>query len=193
AVDAQAKKEAKILKDFAKTLGIEDFKPWDNRFVQQKLTKATFDFDEKELKPYFPLSKVLAGLWRIVAVNYDMRVDEVKNVKVIDESVRVFDFYNQKTGDYVGRIYGDFYARPGEKRGGAWMETTYPRFARSDERLDPPVILVNCNFTAPDTGEECLLTPSQAKTLLHEFGHALHGVLTTAHYPSTSGPDGVPW
>lgn len=193
AVDAKAKEEAQALENFATTLGIHDFAPWDNRYVQQKLTKAKFDFDENELKPYFPLSKVLSGLWSIVEINYGIKIEEVKGCQTIDDAVRVFDFYNKASGDYVGRIYADFYARPGQKRGGAWMDTTYPRFAESASAPKPPVIVANCNFTAPSEGEECLLTPTQAVTLLHEFGHALHGVLTTANYPSTSGPDGVPW
>ena len=176
----QAQKELEELKVFA---GIE-LMPWDLSYYSEQLKAKKFGFKKTDLTPYFPEQQVLSGLFSTIENLYQVQI------KVIDEpsyhkDIRVLEITN-KSG-LVGRIYLDVYARK-DKRGGAWMADYQPLM---DDKK--PVAFVVCNLNSPSEGKPALFEFDEIVTLFHEFGHALHHVLTKVKYPSAAGIAGVPW
>lgn len=153
--------------------------PWDWRYYAEKLRARLYDFDESALRPYFALDRMIAAAFftaeKLFAVRFRPRAD----IPVYHPDVRVWEVLRE--GRVIGLFYGDYFARP-SKQGGAWMSAL-----RDQHRLDGevlPIILNNCNFTRADP---CLLSFDDARTLFHEFGHALHGLLSQVVYPRLSG------
>ncbi|SMN13109.1 Oligopeptidase A [Bathymodiolus heckerae thiotrophic gill symbiont] len=176
----QAKQELAELKAFA---GIE-LMPWDLSYYAEKLKTQKFGFKKSDVIPYFPENQVLDGLFTIIENLYQV------SITAIDEAcyhpdVRVLDI-NNKAG-LVGRIYLDVYAREG-KRGGAWMADYQPLMGDNK-----PIAFVVCNLNSPSESKPALFEFDEIITLFHEFGHALHHLLTTVRYPSVAGISGVPW
>jgi peptidyl-dipeptidase Dcp len=152
---------------------------WDWRYYAEKLRKERYDLDESEVMPYFQLEKMIAAAFdtahRLFGLDFAARDD----VPVYHPDVRVWEV--SRKGEHVGLFYGDYFARP-SKRGGAWMSSF-----RDQENLTRPVtplIVNNCNF---NKAEPALLSFDEAKTLFHEFGHALHGLLSQVRFPRLSG------
>lgn len=176
----QAEQELEELKAFA---GCE-LMPWDLAYYSEKLKAQKFGFKTTDITPYFPEKQVLNGLFTTIENLYQV------NITMVDEAcyhpdVRVLDI-SDKTG-LVGRIYLDVYAREG-KRGGAWMADYQPLM--NDNK---PITFVVCNLNSPSEGKPALFEFDEIVTLFHEFGHALHHLLTKVQYPSAAGISGVPW
>ncbi|WP_150466688.1 M3 family metallopeptidase [Francisella sp. SYW-9] len=186
----QAKKDLNELRRFAEDAGLVDgLQPWDTAYYSEKLKKAKFDFTEEELREYFPLEKVQQGLFTILNKIYGLKIREnTEYAKYIDEQ-QTFDFY--KNDEYIGSIICDLFARD-NKRGGAWMDGSRTAFINSANQEQKPVAYVNCNFLAPSK-DGANLTHNDVVTLFHEFGHALHHILSQVSIPSISGTNGVEW
>jgi len=180
-----AEKEFKTLSDFAKSIGGPDkLESWDGAFYSEKLKKEKFDFDSEELKPYFKLENVIDGVFDIANKLYDIKFEEINNIDKYHKDVKTYKV-TDLSNNLVAIFYADFFPRDG-KRGGAWM-TSY-----KDQRIvngvnERPHISIVCNFTKPTETEPSLLTFMEVTTLFHEFGHALHGMLSQVKYESLSG------
>lgn len=179
------------LREFATTqLQLADPQPWDWPYVSEQLKQARYAFNEQEVKQYFPLPKVLDGLFKIVETLFDVRIAP-DQAALWNESVRFFRI--ERAGQRVGQFYLDPYARSG-KRGGAWMDDVRARWLRPDTaQLQTPVAHLVCNFASPVDGKPALLTHDDVTTLFHEFGHGLHHLLTQVNERDVSGISGVEW
>ena len=177
----------------AAELGIEDAQPWDLTYASEKLRQAKYSFSETEVKKYFPVDKVLAGLFAQIGRLYGVSLAE-KPVPVWHADVRHFEL--QKDGETIGSVYMDLYAREG-KRGGAWMNDYKGRrrFADGDKAgtLQLPTAYLVCNFTPPVGGKQARLSHDEIITLFHETGHCLHHLLTQVDELAVSGINGVEW
>jgi oligopeptidase A len=163
---------------------------WDVAFYSEKLQESRFRVSQEALRPYFPLPKVLAGLFALTERLYGITVRERDAVSVWHPSVRYYDLLDSGAGIVAG-FYLDPYSRS-EKRSGAWMdECVVAKELPSGKAL--PVAQLVCNFTAPVSSAPSLLTHDEVTTLFHEFGHGLHHMLTQVAYPSIAGINGVAW
>ena len=157
--------------------------PWDYRYYVEKLRKAKFNLDMNEVKPYMQLEKLREGMFWAAGQLYGLKFKQVKGLPVQHPDVTVYEVLNSK-GKHVGLWYFDPYARPG-KRSGAWMNAY-----RGQEKLDgvvTPIVSNNSNFVKGKAGEPVLISWDDATTMFHEFGHALHGLLSDVKYPSLAG------
>ena len=163
---------------------------WDLAFYGERLQESRFKVSQEALRPYFPLPKVLSGLFALTQRLYGIEVRERPGVSVWHASVRYYDLVDSR-GEPVAGFYLDPYSR-GEKRSGAWMdECVAAKSLPSGKAL--PVAQLVCNFTAPVGSAPSLLTHDEVTTLFHEFGHGLHHMLTRVSYPSIAGINGVSW
>ena len=157
--------------------------PWDYRYYAEKVRKAKYDLNENELKPYLQLEKLREGMFYVAAELLDLHFVPAQNVPVYHPDVRVWEVRDGQ-GRHVGLWYFDPFAREG-KKSGAWMNTY-----RSQERLAekiPAIVSNNSNFVKGQPGEPVLLSWTDAQTLFHEFGHAVHGLSSNVTYPSLAG------
>ncbi len=156
---------------------------WDWAFYAEKVRKAEYDLDDAALRPYFELERVLNnGVFFAAGKLFGITVKERKDLPVYHPDVRVFEILGAD-GSTVGLYYADYFARP-SKRGGAWMDSFVDQTALLDTR---PVVLNVLNVPKPPAGEPVLLSFDDANTLFHEFGHALHGLLSNVRYPLLTG------
>lgn len=155
---------------------------WDWRYYAEKLRKARYDLDEGELMPYLQLENMIAAAFYTAERLFGLTFTPRDDVPVYHRDVRVWEV--TKEGAHVGLFYGDYYARA-SKRGGAWMSSF--RDQEAMDRAVSPLIVNNCNFPKPAPGNPTLLSFDEAKTLFHEFGHALHGLLSKVRFPRLSG------
>ncbi len=163
---------------------------WDMAFYGEQLQESRFKVSQESLRPYFPLPKVLSGLFALIKRLYGISVRERPNVGVWHPSVRYYDLLD-KDGRLVAGFFLDPYSRS-EKRNGAWMdECVVAKSLPSGTAL--PVAQLVCNFTAPVGAAPSQLTHNEVITLFHEFGHGLHHMLTRVAYPSIAGINGVAW
>jgi len=176
-------------------LNLPDPQPWDWPYVSEKLKEARYAFNEQEVKQYFPLPKVLDGLFGIVESLFEVQI-RPDHAPVWHEDVRFFRIERtQPQGEpvLVGQFYLDPTARNG-KRGGAWMDDARARWLRPDTNtLQTPVAHLVCNFASGVGGKPALLTHDDVTTLFHEFGHGLHHLLTQVNERDVSGISGVEW
>jgi oligopeptidase A len=164
--------------------------PWDIAYYSERLQERRFKVSQEALRPYFPLPKVLSGLFALVERLYGISVRADTSVSVWHPSVRYYDLV-ESSGNRVAGFYLDPYSRS-EKRSGAWMdECVIAKALPSGTAL--PVAQLVCNFTAPVGAAPSLLTHDEVTTLFHEFGHGLHHMLTRVAYPSIAGINGVAW
>ena len=161
----------------------EAFAAWDWRFYQEKLRAEKFAFDEAELKPYLQLDHIIAACFDVAGRLFGISFEERTGIAAWHEDVRVFVVKN-KDGSERGLFLADYFARP-SKRSGAWMSSLQSGYKLGEGST--PVIYNIMNFAKPPRGEPALLSMDEAKTLFHEFGHALHGMLTDVTWPSVSG------
>ena len=173
--------EADLLK-LAKADGITSLEPWDWRFYAEKVRTARFAFDEGQLKQYLPLDGMVKALFETTNRLFGLSMVERSDIPVWQTGVRVWEVRGAD-GKMVGLFYADWFARD-TKRPGAWMNEI--RGQNGLLGLTPQVVN-NCNFTPPAAGERALLSFDDAQTLFHEFGHALHGLLSKTRYPSVAG------
>ena len=181
-----ARREFSDLEEFAG----RKLEAWDLAFFGERLQESRFRVSQEALRPYFPLPKVLSGLFTVTERLYGIAVRERPGVAVWHPSVRYYDLI-----DPEGRIVAGFYLDPysrAEKRSGAWMDECVIAKALPAGRTSPVAQLV-CNFSAPVGSAPSLLTHDEVTTLFHEFGHGLHHMLTRVAYPSIAGINGVAW
>ena len=164
--------------------------PWDIAFYSERLKQDRYQLSEEELRPYFPLPRVLEGLFRLATQLFDLTITRADAPSVWHPSVQYYEL-RRPDGDLVGSFFADLFARP-NKRGGAWMDGCLPR-AKLNGRRRLPIAYLVCNLNPPLGDSPSLLTHSDVVTLFHEFGHALHHLLTEVDYPSLAGINGVAW
>ncbi|RWM77388.1 MAG: peptidase M3 [Mesorhizobium sp.] len=161
----------------------EEFAAWDWRFYQEKLRAEKFAFDEAELKPYLQLDRIIDACFDVATKLFGITFEEKKGIATWHPEARVFVVRNAD-GSERGLFLADYFARP-SKRSGAWMSALKSGYKLGDGSR--PVIYNIMNFAKPPEGEAALLSVDEAKTLFHEFGHALHGMLTEVTWPSVAG------
>lgn len=181
----KAKKEANEIQAYAKTEG-NDFKvgPQDWRYYAEKIRNQKFDLDENEVKQYFSLENVHQGVFSTVQKLFGLTFKERKDLPTYHAEATPYEV-NDADGSFVGILYMDFHPRE-SKRGGAWM-TSFSDQKMKDGKRIPPVISIVCNFTKPTGDTPALLTYDEVSTYFHEFGHALHGLLSNVNYSTLAG------
>ncbi|WNJ96590.1 oligopeptidase A [Vibrio ruber] len=188
----QGEKEVQELRDFAKeNFGVEQLELWDIAYFSEKQKQHLFQISDEELRPYFPESKVVSGLFEVLNRVFGMTVQEREGVDTWHESVRFFDIFDQNQ-QLRGSFYLDLYARE-HKRGGAWMDDCRGRRVTLSGELQSPVAYLTCNFNRPVGDKPALFTHDEVVTLFHEFGHGIHHMLTQVDVGAVSGINGVPW
>lgn len=180
-----AKKEVDELKEFMSSIGVEhELERWDWAYYSEKLRKKKYDLDNELIKPYFKLENVIDGVFEVTRRLYGLTFKENKQLPVYHQDVLAYEVYD--SNDLLKSIfYADFFPRDG-KRPGAWM-TSFKEQQRLYGKEVIPVISIVCNFTPSSPDSPSLLTFEEVTTLFHEFGHALHGMLSDVTYPSLSG------
>ncbi|HPR31963.1 MAG TPA: M3 family metallopeptidase [Prolixibacteraceae bacterium] len=173
------------LNEFARESdSILDLKPWDFSFYSEKLKKQKFGFDEEMVKPYFRLDHVIGGIFGLAETLYGITFTEVRDIPVYHPDVKTFEAY-EPNGQFLAVLYADFHPRE-SKQGGAWM-TEYRTQSNMGGNMKRPHISICGNFSKPTENKPALLTFDEVSTFLHEFGHALHGMLANTVYPSLAG------
>lgn len=172
------------------TYGMESVESWDVAWLSEKLREQNFAIDQEALRQYFPVNKVLAGLFGLVAQLFSIRIVEDLSADCWHPDARLYRVLRGE--DCIAGFYLDLYAREG-KRGGAWMGDCRVRYRRADGELQLPVAFLTCNFMPPTAGQPSLLTFDEVTTLFHEFGHGLHHMLTRIDCATVSGINGVEW
>jgi len=178
-------REVAALEAFAReTLGLDVLEPWDVSYCVEKLRLARYDLDAEQLRPYFPLDRVLDGLWELSGRLFGIRVQARELRQVWHPEVRYFDVLDEG-GERLGSFYVDWFPRE-SKRGGAWMSglvTGGPRV----HGWEPHLGLIVANLSPPEGGRPALLTHREVSTVFHEFGHLLHHILSRVEVPALSG------
>lgn len=186
-----AEQELVDLRSFAAAeLGITDLQPWDIAYVSEKLRQRRYALSQEDLRPYFPVDRVLAGLFGLVQRLYGFNIEQRNEVDTWHPDVRFYQI-TDANGAVRGQFYLDLYARE-HKRGGAWMDECVNRM-RTESGVQIPVAYMTCNSSPPIDGKPALFTHDEVITLFHEFGHGLHHMLTLVDYPEVSGINGVEW
>ncbi len=187
-----AEKELQQLQQFAHDkYGVAHLEPWDITYYSEKLRQHTYAITQEELKPYFPETRVIPGMFEVVKRLYGVSIEEVDEVEVWHPDVRFYEIRDE-AGELRGRFYLDLYARE-NKRGGAWMDDCIGRKRNRDGSIQLPVAYLTCNLTPPLGDEPALFTHDEVITLFHEFGHGLHHMLTRVDHIGVSGINGVAW
>jgi oligopeptidase A len=185
-----AEKDFFELKGFAKTeYGIPELTAWDIPYYSERLKEYRYSVSQEILRPYFPFPKVLQGLFQIIEKLFAVDIKKIEHDHLWHENVNAYKIIN-KNNEILGHFYLDPFARKG-KRGGAWVSGFCSRKKREQLRL--PAAFVVCNFPQPIGETPSLLTHQDVTTLFHEFGHALHHLLTEIEEPSVAGVNGVAW
>lgn len=185
-----AERDLSELRQYAAEQGCTDLQSWDLAYYSEKLREQRYSISEETIRQYFPIDKVLGGMFELVERLFAIQIHEEQGFERWHPDVRLFTI--SEHGQPIGRFYFDLYARA-NKRGGAWMDGARDRFRNSENELVLPVAYLVCNFT-PAVGEHpALLTHDEVTTLFHEFGHGLHHMLTRVEQLGVSGINGVPW
>ncbi|MDL0432992.1 oligopeptidase A [Marinobacter sp. TBZ242] len=186
-----AEREFADLKAFAKDIhGVEDLQAWDVGYFSEKLRQQRYDISPETLRPWFPVNKVVPGLFAVAEKLFDVQIEAKPDVETWHPDVTAYCI--SRNGDPLAWFYFDLYARQG-KRGGAWMADCRVRWRNLRGELQLPVAFLTCNFTPPVNGKPSLLTHDEVTTLFHEFGHGLHHMLTQVDVLDVSGINGVAW
>jgi peptidyl-dipeptidase Dcp len=183
---SKAKQEIEELKTFAKqTDGLTEMKPWDVAYYAERLKEQKFAFSADELRPYFKLENVLRGAFQTAEKLYGLEFKKVTGLPVYHQDVETFEVWDTASNTFIGLFYADFFPRE-SKSGGAWMTDICEQGLFQNQIRRPHVSIV-CNFTKPTADKPSLLTLDEVLTLFHEFGHALHSLLSDCKYRSISG------
>lgn len=184
-LQAAKREAAELQKLLDEDLPGEKLQPWDWWFYAEKLRKAKYALDEEAIKPYFELSNVRKGAFGVATRLYGLLFEQVFDMPVYNPEVEVFKVM-EADSSLVGYLYTDYFPRAG-KRPGAWMNNILPQYIDAEGVDHRPIIINVGNFNKPTAGNPSLLSMDDVETLFHEFGHALHGLLSKAHYKSLSG------
>jgi peptidyl-dipeptidase Dcp len=176
----------KDLQEIQALSGLPDLKPWDFAFYTEKLKQKKYNFDEEKLRPYFPLGSVTQGAFQHAQQLYGLEFLKRTDIPVYHEDVEVFEVRYQGTHEQVGLLYTDFFPRK-SKRDGAWMTSFREQWQTAEGTEVRPHVSIVCNFTKPTAHTPSLLTYQEVRTLFHEFGHALHLLLSRCRYRTLSG------
>lgn len=160
-------------------------RPWDYSYYANKLKNAKYAYDEEELRPYFPLDNVIDGVFGLATKLYGLTFTPNDTIQVYHPDVKAYEV-RYSDGSLVGILYTDFFPRA-SKRPGAWMTSFREQYVDEDGINVRPLVSIVMNFTKPTPEKPSLLTPYEVETFLHEFGHALHGLLADTNYASLSG------
>jgi len=160
--------------------------PSDWWYYAEKLKKQKYDLDEEQLRPYFKLENVIKGVFNLASKLFDIRFVERNDIPKYNPDVKTFEV-KDKLGNHIAILYTDYFPRA-SKRGGAWMDV-FRKQSKENGKFIHPVVYNVGNFTKPTPGKPSLLSVDEVETLFHEFGHALHGMLSNCTYPSTSGTE----
>ncbi len=182
-----AKKDVKAVADYAKANGFKgELMPWDFSFYSEKLKKEKYSLNDEVLKPYFKLENVKEAVFGLANTLYGLNFTEAKDIPGYHPDVTVYDV-TDANGRHMALFYADFFPRE-SKGGGAWMTAFREQSFTKDGKVEKrPHISIVCNFTKPTETEPSLLTFYEVTTFLHEFGHALHGILAEGRFASLTG------
>jgi peptidyl-dipeptidase Dcp len=182
-----AEREMEELRAYAREHEGADFnlQAWDLSYYSNLLKKERYDVDDTLLKPYFPLTQAIEGVFTLAGRLYGLTFNERPDLPKYHPDVTVYEVQGAE-GEYLGLFYADFFAREGKQQG-AWMTAFKEQWVETDGHDSRPHISIVTNFTRPTEATPSLLTYDEVRTLLHEFGHALHGLLTRCNYQSLSG------
>ena len=179
-----ARREMAALTDYAHSLGFEgELQPWDFSYYSEKQKDALFQLSAETLKPYFKLENVIDGIFSLAAHLYDLRFVETSSIAVYHKDVKVYEVY--RNDRFMAVLYLDFHPRA-TKRSGAWMTTFREQWINAEGHDVRPLVSLVMNFTPSTAKRPSLLTFDEVTTFLHEFGHALNGMLSDVHYASLS-------
>jgi peptidyl-dipeptidase Dcp len=182
---APAEKELADVIAFKKEkTGSDEFHNWDMGYWANKLKEEKFSFDSEVLRPYFKLENVLEGVFKHAEALFDLKFKQIDSVPVYHEDVTVYEVTKVSDGSFMGLFYGDFFPRD-TKQSGAWCTRFQAQWKEGAENIRPHASIV-CNFTKPTADKPSLLTLGEVNTLFHEFGHALHNLLSQVTYRSMS-------
>ncbi|PKQ76293.1 oligopeptidase A [Aeromonas sobria] len=188
----QGKAELEEIRAFAtEQHGQSELAAWDLAYYAEKLKQHKFSISDEQLRPYFPASKVVKGLFEVVKRVFGMKVRERLGIDTWHPDVRFYDIFDAED-ELRGSFYLDLYARE-HKQGGAWMDVCLGRRYRQDGSLQNPVAYLTCNFNGPVDGKPALFTHNEVVTLFHEFGHGIHHMLTRIDVAGVAGINGVAW
>lgn len=180
-----AKTELDEVVDFSRSEGVDfDLESWDWSYYAEKLRQKKYNFREELLKPYFKLDNVIGGIFSLADQLYGLHFEPISGIPVYHPDVKTYEVKTE-SGEFLSLLYLDFFPRPG-KQGGAWMTDFRGQSNLLNQLVRPHVSLV-CNFSKPTSTKPSLLTFDEVTTFLHEFGHALHGMLSQCTFPSVSG------
>lgn len=181
----KAKEEEEMIAEMMKAENIEgDVMPYDWRYYEEKIRKSKFSLDEQEIKPYFSINNVQNGVFMVCNKLFGLNFKKLEKVATYHPEASAWEVFD-KDKKVLGVLLMDFHPR-NSKRGGAWM-TSYKSQSMKNGKRDLPVISIVCNFTSPNEEGIALLTMDETTTFFHEFGHALHGLLSNVKYRSLSG------
>lgn len=184
ALDA-AKDDVESIAEYAKTQGFRgELMPWDFGYYSEKLKNEKYSINEEQMKPYFKLENVQKGVFLLAEKLYGVTFKENTDIPVYHPDVKAYEVYDAD-GRFLAVLYMDFFPRA-SKRGGAWMTEFRSQSVENGEEIRPLISVVT-NFTKPTENTPSLLTFDEVTTLLHEFGHALHGIFADGTYPSLTG------
>ncbi|MEO8401856.1 MAG: M3 family metallopeptidase [Gammaproteobacteria bacterium] len=187
-----AEADMQELTEFAKSQdGITTLEPWDLPYYGEKLQESKYSISQEELRQYFPVNKVLEGMFTVMGRLFGIKIVERHDVDIWHPHVQFFEVYDNEN-NLRGYFYTDLYARP-HKKDGAWMDECRVRQILPDNTLQYPVAFLTCNFMRPIGDKPGTLTHDEVQTVFHEFGHCLHHLLTQVDYAPVSGINGVPW
>lgn len=196
-LDLAEKSHSRAVQEFAELqayaqeqFGVTELNPWDVGYYSEKLRQHRYAISQEELRPWFPVDRVIDGMFEVVQRLYDINIKPVAEFDSWHPDVRFYEI--SRDGGVIGRFYLDLYARA-DKRGGAWMDECRVRRGLPDGRVQLPVAYLTCNFNGPVGDTPALLTHDEVTTLFHEFGHGLHHMLTRIDVSAVSGINGVPW
>ncbi len=182
-----AKEEVKEIQAIAKEDGIDELMPWDVSYYSEILKKKKFNYDSEELRPYFKADNVVAGIFTVANKMYGLKFEEHKDLPKYHEDVRVFEVTQEEDGRYMGLLYVDLFPRA-TKRAGAWM-TTYRSQGFQEGEVKRPFVSIVGSLTPASEDKPALLSLGEVTTVFHEFGHALHALLSDSHYKSLASPN----
>lgn len=186
-----AQQEVAELQAFARdNHGVAELEAWDIGYYSEKLRQQRYDISPETLRPWFPVDRVVPGLFAVAEKLFDVQIEARPEVETWHPDATAYRI--SRHGEPVAWFYLDLYARQG-KRGGAWMADCRVRWRNQRGQLQLPVAFLTCNFTPPVNGKPSLLTHDEVTTLFHEFGHGLHHMLTQVEVLDVSGINGVAW
>lgn len=184
---AQAQREFEALQQFAS----DAVQPWDVAYLSEQRRQELFNLSQEDLRPYFPLPKVMQGLFAIVKKLYGMTIEEIKGEDIWHKDVQCYCVVDEKN-NVRGYVYTDLFARK-NKQGGAWMDSLQSRMQLQNGQIQVPIATLTCNFAKASKNKPATLSHDEVTTLFHEFGHCLQHLLTQVDYLGASGINGVEW